>query len=281
MPELPEVETVRRQLSKYVVNKKIRAVHVLKEKSWHGDVAAVVGQRITQIDRRSKILRFVLEDQQNILAHLKMSGQLIYVEGDKRIGGGHPSPDWIRELPSSHTRVFFTFDDDTHLFFNDQRIFGWLRVMNNDQVETEFSHLAPDITDPQITAEYLWQKYQRRSVPIKVMLMDNSIAAGVGNIYACDALNLARISPLRQAKTLSLAEVARLLESARTVINLGIKMGGATVHEYINVEGLAGHYQEVVRVYGKKDEPCPNCDKPIQKIKIAGRGTYYCPNCQI
>src|SRR5258708_5241477 len=107
MPELPEVETVRRQLTKYVLNKKIAAVDVRKEKSWRGDVSSVVDQQIIDIQRSSKILRFVLSNQLSILAHLKMSGQLIYVDGDKRIGGRHPSPDWIRELPSSHTRVFF------------------------------------------------------------------------------------------------------------------------------------------------------------------------------
>ena len=282
MPELPEVETIRRQLSKYIIGKKIAAIEVFKKKSWSGDSKKLIGQKIQEIQRRSKVLWFILGKDLNILIHLKMSGQLIYVDGQKRAGGGHPTADWVNELPSPHTRVMVTFSDKTKLFFNDQRIFGWLRMMNDKEVETEFAKLAPDITDPKITGQYLFEKYQKRAVPVKQMLMDNSLAAGVGNIYACDALNLAKISPKRPAKTLSLLEVKKLLESARTVIKLGIQHGGATVHgEYITVEGLAGKYQTVMRVYNKKDQPCPNCGKPIHKIRLGGRGTYYCPNCQI
>jgi formamidopyrimidine-DNA glycosylase len=281
MPELPEVETVAQQLKKVILKKTVAEVEVIKAKSWHGDVKAIEGNSVQDISRRSKIIRIEFGYDLNLLIHLKMSGQLIYVDGKKRVGGGHPSADWIQDLPSSHTRVIFTFTDKTKLFFNDQRIFGWIKVATDKEVAAEFAKLAPDIIDPAITTEYLVHKFAKRGIPVKQMIMDNMIVSGVGNIYACDALNLAKISPLRPAKELSTKETYTLLDSMRYVINLGIKKGGATAHgKYVHVSGLAGKYQNFMRVYGKKGEPCPNCRKPIQKIRLAGRGTFYCPNCQ-
>jgi len=281
MPELPEVETVAQQLKKVILQKKVKAVEIRKAKSWVGDPKAVNGKTIQNISRRAKIIRIGFGHNLNLLIHLKMSGQLIYVDGKKRFGGGHPTADWIQDLPSSHTRVIFTFIDNTKLFFNDQRIFGWIKVMNDQEVAKEFDKLAPDIIDPAITPTYLAQKFAKRSILVKQMIMDNTILSGVGNIYACDALNLAKISPLRPAKQLSPAEIQTLLKSMRHVINLGIKKGGATAHgKYVHVTGLAGKYQDFMLVYGKKDEPCPNCGQPIQKIRLAGRGTFYCPHCQ-
>jgi formamidopyrimidine-DNA glycosylase len=282
MPELPEVETVRRQLGKVIVGKKIAKIDVLKAKIWSGEVADVLDSPITAVERRSKILRVRFANDANLIIHLKMSGQLIYVDGDFRTGGGHPTADWVQDLPSSHTRVVFTFTDKTKLFFNDQRMFGWIKVATDEQVERSFEGLAPDVIDPKITAEYLFEKSQRRKIPIKQFIMDNQIVAGVGNIYACDALNLARISPLRLAGMLSKEEITCLLKSMREVIDLGIELGGATAHgEYVNVAGLAGKYQDRMRVYSKKGDPCPNCATVIIKMKLGGRGTFYCPNCQI
>lgn len=281
MPELPEVETVRRQLEKVILGKSLVHIEVLKDKSWSGDHQTVLHQPIIQVERRSKVLIIHLQNAYNLLVHLKMSGQLIYVDGEFRTGGGHPTDDWVQQLPSSHTRVVFTFDDQTKLFFNDQRIFGWIRVLSDEETAQSLSALAPDVIDRQITAEYLFQKAQRRSIPVKQFMMDNQIVAGVGNIYACDALNLAQISPLRPASTLSLLEVGRLLDAMREVVHKGIELGGATAHgKYVDVAGLAGKYQDVMRVYNKKGEPCPNCGAPIEKIKLGGRGTYFCPNCQ-
>ena len=282
MPELPEVETVRRQLSLVLVDKVVTSIEVLKKKSWSGDFSLVIGQRIQSIERRSKILQFVLSNGMSILAHLKMSGQFIYVDGEKRIGGGHPSLDWTNALPSSHTRVSFSFDDGTQLFFNDQRIFGWMRLMTQTAVDDVFQVLAPDIIDTIITPQLLFEKIHTRGVPIKVLIMDNTIVAGVGNIYACDGLNLARISPFHPGSSLTFEETATLLESLKSVIFLGIEKGGATIDgKYVHVTGLSGTYQNVMRVYGKEDQPCPNCGSLIVKKKLASRGTYYCEVCQI
>lgn len=282
MPELPEVETVARQLRKVLVGKVIKDVTITKAKSWNGEVERVINSTISGVFRKSKILQIQLSNHQHILIHLKMSGQLIFVDGAKRVGGGHPTADWTHELPSKHTRVFFTFTDGTHLYFNDQRIFGWLRVTAESDVAAAFAGLAPDIIDAGVTSEYLWERIQKRSLPIKQLIMDNTIVAGVGNIYACDALNLAKISPKRPGKELTKSETERLVNAMKHVVNLGIEMGGATAHgEYVNVEGLAGKYQDVMRVYGRKGEPCPNCNTLIEKEKLAGRGTYFCPRCQV
>jgi formamidopyrimidine-DNA glycosylase len=281
MPELPEVETVVTQLKKFLIGKKIQSIDVRKEKSWRGNPDLLIGAKILTISRRSKMLRIHFSNHRNVLIHLKMSGQLLYVEGDIRVGGGHPTADWVDKLPSSHTRVIFTFSDNTKLFFNDQRMFGWVRFAADKKVEEEFAKLAPDIIDPIITPEYLFAKIHHRRVPIKQLIMDNTIVAGVGNIYACDALNLARISPLRSAATLSLEEAKKLVSAMKKVIRLGIEKGGATVHgKYVNVHGLAGKYQDFMRVYSRAGKKCPNCGAKIVKIKLAGRGTFYCPECQ-
>lgn len=281
MPELPEVETVRRQLSQVIVGREIADVQVLKAKSWNGELKDVVDQKVTGIDRRSKVLLIRLANDHTLMVHLKMSGQLIFVDGEFRTGGGHPTADWIQDLPSGHTRVIFTFADGTKLFFNDQRIFGWIRLLSSEAADRSLEGLAPDVIDPLITAEYLFEKSQRRSIPIKQFIMDNQIVAGVGNIYACDALNLAKISPLRPASSIPKEKMIRLLKAMREVVELGIELGGATAHgKYVHVTGLAGKYQDKMRVYGKKGEPCPNCGAMIIKMKLGGRGTFYCPNCQ-
>jgi len=281
MPELPEVETIATQLNKVIVGKTLQSIEVLKEKSWSGDQKRVLNHKITQVNRKAKILRIHFDNKENFLIHLKMSGQLIFTDGDKRVGGGHPTADWIQKLPSKHTRIIFTFTDKTVLYFNDQRIFGWVRLTSDEEVEKLFGELSPDIIDPVVNSEYLFEKAQSRNVPIKLFIMDNQIISGVGNIYANDALNLARISPLRKASSLTKKEMTELYKAMLIVIELGIKLGGATSDEkYVHVTGMSGHYQDKIRVYQKTGEPCPNCGEKIIKTKIGGRGTFYCSNCQ-
>lgn len=281
MPELPEVETVARQLDHILRDKQIREIHILKEKSWSGDVQLILNQPILQVNRQAKILRISLASEQNLLIHLKMSGQLIYVDGEFRVGGGHPTADWIQELPSKHTRIIFHFTDGTTLFFNDQRIFGWVKQLSTESVKQIFRDLSPDIIDPIITPTYLLEKAACHAIPIKQFIMDNQVVSGVGNIYANDALNLAKISPFRPAKSLTVSEMKMLYQAMLTVIRLGIELGGATSDQkYVHVNGLAGRYQEVMRVYQKTGLPCPNCGHPILNAKIGGRGTFYCDHCQ-
>ena len=281
MPELPEVETITRRLQPLLLGKVVTSIDKIHPKPLQGNQQLILDQPITEISRRAKIMRIQFSNRHNILVHLKMTGQLIYVDKDQKVGGGHPTEDWIRSLPSSHTRLTIHLEPTAQLFFNDQRLFGWLKVLNDEQVEKEFSKLGPDANTEEFTLQDFKQKIKNRSLPIKQLIMDSSIVSGIGNIYACDTLNLARISPYRPGKSLSDEEIKVLYESAKYIINEGIKAGGATTDgKFINIDGLAGKYQLQARVYDRKGLPCLNCGGIIAKEKLGGRGTYWCPNCQ-
>lgn len=282
MPELPEVETIKRRLNEVIPGKQIAKVIVLKDKSFVGNPEVLVGKTIYQVTRRAKILHFHLDDDLHLLTHLKMTGQLIYVDGDQRIGGGHPTADWINQLPGAHTRIQYRFADGSQLFFNDLRIFGWMKLASPAEVLAIEDQLGPDVNSEELTFEYLQEKLARRSQPIKVVIMDNAVMSGLGNIYTCDTLNLARLSPFRPANSLSPEEVERLLLSAKAIITKGIELGGTTFDgKYLDIHGLAGEYQGVALTYGREGQPCYNCGSPIKKVKLGGRGTYYCEVCQL
>lgn len=281
MPELPEVETIVRKLRQVLPGKKITQVTKLHAKTFVGDESLLSSLEILDVSRRAKVIRIHLPEKQNLLIHLKMTGQLIYVNGETRVGGGHPTTDWVMQLPSKHTRVHFTFSDQSSLYFNDQRLFGWIKVMPDDEVEKSFSAFAPDVIDDSFSPEYLKPKLKNKSQNIKQVLLDNTIMAGLGNIYACDALHLAKIHPLRPAKSLSEEEIVTLVAAAKETLHKGIELGGTTFDgKYVDIDGLAGKYQSVVRVYGREGKPCGVCGTPIEKIQVGGRGTYYCPMCQ-
>lgn len=284
MPELPEVETIVRRLDSVLKNKIVVGIEVHRDKSFSGDFSLVKNKPILQVTRRAKLIRFHFPNEINILAHLKMTGQFIFVDGSKRVGGGHPTADWVDELPSKHTRVSIGLLNDgkqESLFFNDMRVFGWLRVLTDEQVQAEYDKYGPDVNSADATKEYFKQKLKKTVRNIKQVVMDNKIISGVGNIYACDGLNLAKIDPTRSANTLTNKEAELLLDSLKKVINLGIELGGATIENYKNVDGFSGGYQNEVLTYGREGEVCKNCTGIIQKIKLGGRGTYFCPVCQV
>jgi len=282
MPELPEVETVRRKLKEILPGKIIQSIQVLHDKSFQGQEKDLLGQEIQDVSRKAKVIRIHLPNGKNLLTHLKMTGQLIYVDDRIRTGGGHPTADWVKDLPSRHTRIIYEFIDGSKLFFNDQRIFGWMKLLSDEEVVVEFAKYGPDINEEALTAEYLQEKFSNRRIPIKQAIMMNSIMAGLGNIYACDALNIAQLSPFRPAKSLSIAELKKLVVAAKQVIQEGLKHGGTTYDgKYVHVDGMSGSYQDIMRVYDKKGEACQQCGGEIVKSKIGGRGTYYCNQCQI
>ncbi len=291
MPELPEVETIVRKLKAVLPGKKITAVCLFHPKTWQGlPTSQVIGRQVESVTRRAKIIQIFLvsapdepaDEPVQLLVHLKMTGQLIYVDPRQRLGGGHPTADWVSDLPSKHTRVGLDFTDNAHLFFNDQRLFGWIKAVTASEAALIFSTIGPDVIDDQVTLEYLAPFFKRRSQAIKQVIMDSSLIAGVGNIYACDALNLAQINPHRPAKSLSDQEISKLLASMKQVINQGIELGGTTFDgKYVDIDGLAGTYQTVVRVYGRAGKKCLFCEGEITKTKLGGRGTYFCPVCQV
>jgi formamidopyrimidine-DNA glycosylase len=281
MPELPEVETVRQRLEQVLIGKTISQIQVLRDKSFQGQTQKVIGASIQAVSRKAKLLRLRLNNDLNLLIHLKMTGQLIFVDDDVKTGGGHPTADWVRALPSKHTRVIIEFSDDSKLYFNDMRVFGWMRVLDDEQVLAEFNKYGPDVIDENFTAEYLQKKLANRTIAIKEAIMVNQIVGGIGNIYANEALFEAGIDPRRSAKSLSLDELRHLVTASKQVIRAGLKAGGTTFDgRYVDVDGLAGSYQNQLKVYGKEGELCPNCQAKIKKIKIGQRGTYFCPQCQ-
>ncbi len=291
MPELPEVESLRKSLSQVLLQKTIADVKLLRPKSFpqfNEKKEILIGQEFIEINRRAKILDLGLSNNQHLLIHLKMTGQLIFVDkAGQRFGGGHPSADWINDLPSKHTRVIFDLLDDKHrnsqLFFNDMRVFGWLKVIAASQLDQQFASYGPDVNDQQLTVNYLLEKAKNRRISIKQFIMDNQVLAGVGNIYANEALFRAKISPLRRANSLSKIEMTRLLLAMRQIIETAIALGGTTFDgHFVGVDGLAGSFQDRLEVYGQENEICPDCGHnfKIKRVKLAGRSSFYCEHCQ-
>lgn len=281
MPELPEVETIVRRLRSRLVGRVIESIAILLEKSWIGEVEDVVGEEVVEVKRRAKMIIIKLASDRYLLIHLKMTGQLIYVAKDnQRLGGGHPTADWVATLPSKHTRVIIKLNDGSNLFFNDMRTFGWIKSLDQAELDAELSKYGPDINDPKFTQSLFKNALINKTVNIKQAIMNNQLVAGVGNIYACDGLHLAGLSPTRSAESLSQIETKTLYLALQEVIGLGIKLGGATISDYTDVDGFAGKYQTVCRVYGREDQPCQVCQTKIKRIKQGGRSTFYCPKCQ-
>ena len=285
MPELPEVESIRRKLNTILVNRQIQHIEVLREKSFLAFPTfgqEILNQTIVEVKRRAKILQIVLNGERDLLIHLKMTGQLIFVDVDgKRAGGGHPTADWVNDLPAKHTRVIFEFTDTSKLFFNDMRVFGWIRSPLKNEVGKEFVNYGPDINDPNLTVDYLLNAAKKRQVPIKQFIMDNKVICGVGNIYASESLFAVGINPTKPAKEVSKKEMSKLLKAMQKIIERSTELGGTTFDgKYVGVDGFAGGFQNELKVYGRDGEPCQKCGTKIQRIKQAGRGTFFCPFCQ-
>ncbi|EKD52938.1 MAG: hypothetical protein ACD_61C00191G0004 [uncultured bacterium] len=281
MPELPEVETIGRQLNKALKGREIAEVKVLREKSFSGDSNKLKGWKVESVKRKSKVLEVHFDNKEEIvIVHLKMTGQLIFVDGKKRILGGHPSPDWVNELPSKHTRVIWIFKDGSKLFFNDMRVFGWMRIVSGEEYDKEKRKMVPDVVDKSFTTDHLFNILKKTKKALKLVLLDQDKIGGLGNIYVNDALFLARMRPDKKADSLSGREAEKLHKSIVEVINLGIKYGGASASNYVQVSGLGGTYQDHFLVYKREGQKCLRCGGVIKKIKLGGRGTYFCPGCQ-
>lgn len=284
MPELPEVDTIRRQLSNVIVGLKVKRVEIKRKSSFVGSSDRLVGKRVESVSRKAKMLIVTFEGNLNLLIHLKMTGQLVWrragwVMGEQEVAGGHPSEDMVAILPNNHTRVQLSFDDDSVLFFNDMRAFGWMKLLEKDELLKVLNGLPPDVIDSEFSVEYLGAML-RSDRSIKVVVMDNGKLGGVGNIYANDGLYLAGIDPRRKASSLDVEEVMKLHKSLIEVIERGIKNNGASFSNYLDSEGKGGGYQNYSLVYKKDGLLCQSCGSKIKKIVLGGRGTYCCDKCQ-
>jgi formamidopyrimidine-DNA glycosylase len=282
MPELPEVEVVRLFLSKKLVNKTISDLQIYNPKSFIGKPQSVIGQKIKSFTRIGKQLSIHLENGLILLVHLKMTGQLIYLSDEKTILG-HPTPNLNNSpLPNKSSRLLFTFSDNLKLFFNDQRKFGWIKIFSKPELTCFQSKLGLDVLDPNFTLEYLFHKLQSSTRPVKSVLLDQNKFAGIGNIYANDALFLAGINPKTPSKKITKIQSKKLLQSLLKIIKDSIIHGGSTAkdNKYIHPDGTSGGHQFHFQVYQREGEPCLVCQTPIKRFKISGRSTFYCPVCQ-
>ena len=286
MPELPEVETVKNGLNRLLINKKIVSVKFDWPKGFPNSDADVnkflVGSRIIKTRRRGKSLIINLSSMYCLVIHLKMTGQLVF-RGDEQFGAGHPNDSLIGPLPDKSTRVIFEFDDNSRLFFNDQRKFGWIRLMPEVEVDNlDFmKRLGPEPLNPDFKAnEFRGRVRRRKNSSIKATILDQSVLAGVGNIYADESLWMAKIHPSSLSRTLSDAKLNLLFSSIKDVLKKSIELGGSTDRNYVDAEGKKGSYLEFANVFRREGKMCSRCGSEILKIRVATRGTHYCPKCQ-
>ena len=341
MPELPEVETVRRGLKDLIVGKEITAVSHDTAKSFPNDKSLVesflLKASITDVRRRAKVLLIDLSTNYTLMVHLKMTGQLVYIKtdssansfeynldekrdnGEKRIndtlnrvdeasssknaksqvdqstglteklgdemrwGAGHPNDSLVGKLPDRSTRVIFTFSDESKLFFNDQRKFGWVKLLPTNLISEEpfMQKVGPEPLSASFTPEVFIKRIRRRqNTTIKAALLDQTVLAGIGNIYADESLWGAKIHPATRVRNVNDDQLEKLHNELVSVLKLAIEKGGSTDRNYVNAEGKRGSYIDFARVFRREGMACPRCGARIEKSKVATRGTHTCPVCQ-
>lgn len=279
MPELPEVEVVRLFLDSHLVGKTILNLDILTPKSFIGNPKLVKGQKIITTTRLGKQLSLHLQSGLILLFHLKMTGQIIY-QGTSL---GHPTPKEDKSLlPNKSTRLVFTFSDKSKLFFNDQRKFGWVKLLSQPELIEAQKNVGVDLLSPKFTSKYFYHQLQSSSRAIKQILLDQTKFAGIGNIYANDALFLSQIHPQSVSKKISLSQAKTLRQHLIKIIKQSISQGGSTAkdNKYVHPDGNYGQHQFHFQVYQRQREPCLKCHTPIKRLTLGGRGTFYCPQCQ-
>ncbi|MDO4781362.1 MAG: bifunctional DNA-formamidopyrimidine glycosylase/DNA-(apurinic or apyrimidinic site) lyase [Candidatus Saccharibacteria bacterium] len=303
MPELPEVETVRRGLAELLPGRVVRQVTVFDSPKSFPNAPAQVwqflyGASVTTVRRRAKVLLIELSSGYSLVIHLKMTGQLVVrTNGAQRVargevastagdfGGGHPNDSLIGELPDCSTRVQIDFIDGARLFFNDQRKFGWIQLVPTAEVANMpfMQKVGPEPLDPRTTAKEFIQRMRRRNGSlIKPAFLDQSVIAGVGNIYADEALWAAKIHPEARVREVTDEQLNTLFTELRRILQLSIDQGGSTDRNYVDAEGRRGNYLQFARVFRREGQPCHrHPDQEIIKLRVGGRGTHICPVCQV
>lgn len=267
MPELPEVETIRAQLAPRLQGRRLVGVEILDARLTRPSdrlavAARLEGARVTSVERRGKYLLLRLEDGLDLLVHLRMTGSFGFA-------------------PVTHERAVLDLDDGSRLVYRDVRRFGTWLVLDEEELEPYLAAKnGPEPLGPKFTSAWLGGQLARRSAALKAVLLDQRVVAGLGNIYADEALWRARLSPLRAANELSADEVTRLHRAIRAALRTGIARQGSTLRDYALPDGASGSMQREFRAYGRDGEPCDRCGTAIAKTRVGGRGTWYCPRCQ-
>jgi len=314
MPELPEVETIRRDLAVEITNQPISALKIFSPKTAKNSAAffkkSLLGASFSRLGRRGKLLIFSINQPKLIsprqtrsvhktnpalflLIHLKMTGQLIYVNHQKKIAGGHSldakaakgtasfSKTVGGDLPNRQTRVMLEFKNGGQLFFNDLRRFGYLKIVSAQELEKIIStNYGPEPLTVDFSLNNFRLALAERKLKIKALLLNQKIIAGLGNIYVDESLFAARINPERLAKSLTPLEIKKLWQVIGQIIKKAVFQRGTTFSNYVDSRGRSGNFSRFLKVYGRGGEACPTCGAPLKKKKVAGRGTHYCAYCQ-
>jgi formamidopyrimidine-DNA glycosylase len=319
MPELPEVETVRTGLAKLLPGRVVADVWHDWPKSFPNapaDAAKfLINAKVKDVRRRAKVLIIELSSDHSLVIHLKMTGQLVFagenqpVDGRSKIvdrktalksrttnyellttnepmarfGGGHPNDSLVGKLPDKSTRVIIDFKDGSKLYFNDQRKFGWMRLLPTLELpEIDFlKKVGPEpLEDDFSVKDFIERLMSRKNSIIKAVLLDQTVIAGVGNIYADESLFMAKIHPNMRVGDIPRTRLVALYNDLRQVLNTAIENGGSTDRNYVNAEGQKGSYTKFAQVFRREGQPCPRCGTEIVKMRVAGRGTHICPREQ-
>ncbi|MDA8164062.1 MAG: bifunctional DNA-formamidopyrimidine glycosylase/DNA-(apurinic or apyrimidinic site) lyase [Desulfobacteraceae bacterium] len=272
MPELPEVEVIRRGLAPQLAGRAVAGIAAgarklrkpvprARLKEW------IAGGRIAAVERRAKFLLLRMESGALLAFHLGMTGQLALL----------PAAAPLRK----HDHLRISLEGGLELRFNDARRFGFVEVHTPAELEVDpFAHLGPEPFGEELTAAYLLERASRHRKPVKCLLMDNAVVVGIGNIYASEILFAAGIHPLAPAAGLDRRHWQRVIDSSREVLARAIAGGGTTISDFVNAKGESGRFQHQLQVYGRTGLPCPSCQAPVVRTVIAGRATFHCPRCQ-
>ncbi len=273
MPELPEVETVRRVLELWVKNKRISDTHlyysrVLEDIEFTLFKEKIINQKINDVQRIGKYLLFMLDDYV-LVSHLRMEGKYYLIKDNI-----------LDEKMDKYKIIDFSLDDGSTLLYNDVRKFGKMKLLKKDEYLKDVSLKKLGKEPFYISKEELFEKIKNSNKPIKELILDQSVMSGLGNIYADEVLYACKINPLRKGKNLNMEECSLIIEKSIVVLNKAIELGGSTIRSYHSGNKVDGRFQNELKVYGKKGEKCENCASLIEKTVVGGRGTHYCPNCQ-
>ncbi len=266
MPELPEVETIKRDLEDVIIGKKIKGVEVkvakiIKEPSLGDFIKGVQGKKIKEILRRGKVLILKLSSQY-LIFHLRMTGQIIYGNKDEK------------------NKVNFLLSDGKYLNFIDQRVMGEIRLVDDWQKIPFIKQMGPEPLEEKWTIEKFQKMVSKKKIKIKPLLMNQKFIAGIGNLYAAEILFKAKVNPICSINELTLAEVKKIYLAIKEILQEGIRYRGSSIDTYRDARGEKGKFAARIKVYGRKGKPCFECGNLIKKTTLAGRGTYFCPKCQ-
>ena len=277
MPELPEVETV-----KEVLKKQLKGLKIIDFKLYHeamlktGDVETfkhkILNQTVVDIKRRGKYLIFELNDYY-LLSHLRMEGKFFYVDGT--------APD--ENIRMKHVHANFEFSNGSCLFYEDVRKFGTFHLYERDvnlEETPPFTVLGVEPFTDDFTSDYLLGKFQKKTMPIKSLLLSQSVVCGLGNIYVDEVLFMSGIHPMTQSQDVTVEQIQNIVKYTNEILQRAITLKGTTIKTFTSQHGMAGEYQNELKVHTKVGEECPQCKMTIEKIKVGGRGTYFCPTCQ-